>query len=354
MVMADMEKRRKTYILDSGLYSKRGAEVAGGIPAALHAMPDGYPDNRLGLARWLTAPENPLTARVTVNRFWQQIFGVGLVKTAEDFGAQGELPPQQELLDWLAVDFVENGWDVKRLMKLIVTSQAYKQTAKSADGYVEDPENRWLARGPRFRMPSWMLRDHALAASGLLVDTEGGRPVNTYQPPGIWEETSFGKKKYTRDKGDDLYRRSLYTFWRRIAPPTAFFDNSGRQVCQVRPIRTNTPLHALYTLNDVTFVEASRVLAEKAMKAHPQSESSRFGYIFERILGRPPRAPEVATLTEVLVKTQAHYKAVPGEAQKFLSEGDSPRDESLELVEHASWTALCLAVFNFDEAVTKP
>jgi len=354
MVMADMSKRRKTYILDSGLYSKHGAEVFAGVPEALHPMPDGYPNNRLGLARWLVAPENPLTARVTVNRFWQQIFGIGLVKTAEDFGAQGELPPQQELLDWLAVDFRESGWDVKRLMKLIVTSRAYKQTAKSAEGYREDPENRWLARGPRFRMPSWMLRDNALAASGLLVEKQGGRPLNPYQPAGIWEETSYGKKKYSQDSGDDLYRRSLYTFWRRIAPPTAFFDNAGRQVCQVNPVRTNTPLHALYTLNDVTFVEASRVLAGKAMKSHPDSESGRFSMIFERILARPPGAAEVATLTEVLVKTRKHYEESPEEARKFLSEGESPRDESLDAVEHASWTALCLAVFNFDEAVTKP
>ena len=292
MVMQDMEKRRQTFILESGLYSKRGAEVSPGVPAALPPMPDEAPKNRLGLARWLVAPENPLTARVTVNRFWQQLFGIGLVKTSEDFGSQGELPPQQALLDWLAVDFRENGWDVKRLMRMIVTSQAYRQTARSADGYIEDPENRWLARGPRFRMPSWMLRDQALAASGLLVEKLGGTPLNPYQPAGIWEETSYGKKQYQQSSGEDLYRRSLYTFWRRISPPTAFFDNAGRQICQVRPLRTNTPLHALYTLNDVTFVEAARVLAEKALIAHPEDVGARFNFIYFRILSRMPQRDE--------------------------------------------------------------
>jgi len=354
MVMADKDQRRKTYILPSGLYSQRGEEVGPGVPDALSPMPEGFPANRLGLARWLVAPENPLTARVTVNRLWQQLFGIGLVKTSEDFGSQGELPPHQELLDWLAVDFQESGWDVKRLMELIVTSSAYKQTARSADGYVDDPENRWLARGPRFRMPSWMLRDHALAASGLLVRKMGGVPLNPYQPPGIWEEMSFGKKKYQQDHGEKLYRRSLYTFWRRIAPPTAFFDNSGRQICQVNPLRTNTPLHALYTLNDVIFVEAARVLAEKAMLAHPDNDAGRFNLIFYRILSRRPAAAEIVTLAEVLEQTRQRYAAAPADAEAFLSAGESPRDGSLDVAEHASWAALTLAVLNLDEAVTKP
>ena len=221
-------------------------------------------------------------ARVTVNRFWQQFFGIGLVKTPEDFGIQGETPPMQELLDWLAVDFRDNGWDVKRLIKQIVTSATYKQSAKSAEGYVEDPENRKLARGPRYRMPSWMIRDQALAASGLLVDKIGGGPVNPYQPPGVWEETSFGKKRYTQGKGDDLYRRSIYTFWRRIAAPTAFFDSAGGQVCEVKPIRTNTPLHALYTFNDITFVEAARVLAQAAILDQREDERARIEFIYRR------------------------------------------------------------------------
>ena len=354
MIMQDMAKRRKTYVLETGLYNKRGAEVDPGVPAALPAMPDGYPDNRLGLARWLVDPANPLTARVTVNRFWQQVFGIGLVKTAEDFGTQGETPPHIELLDWLAVDFRENGWDVKRLMKQMVTSAAYRQTAKSTSGYREDPENRRLARGPRFRMPSWMLRDQALAASGLLVRQIGGEPVNPYQPAGIWEETSFGKKKYNRGSGDDLYRRSLYTFWRRIAPPTAFFDNAGRQVCQVNPVRTNTPLHALYTLNEITFVEAARVLAEQAIKRYPADRAARSEFFYLRILARRPSAEELVLLHDVLDKTIERFKAGPGEASAFLSVGESVRDEKLDAVEHASWTALCLAIFNLDEAVTKP
>ena len=203
-------------------------------------------------------------------------------------------------------------------------------------------------------MPSWMLRDQALAASGLLVDRLGGAPVNPYQPPGIWEEMSFGKKQYRQDSGEKLYRRSLYTFWRRIAPPTAFFDNAGRQICQVNPVRTNTPLHALYTLNDVTFVEAARVLAEKAIKAHPESEAGRYNLIYYRVLARRPSATEVATLTEVLQRTRQQFADAPDQARAFLSAGESPRDEGLDLAEHASWAALCLAVLNLDETVTKP
>lgn len=354
MVMADMDTRRKTFILGSGLYSERQDEVGPGIPEALPQMPDSFPDNRLGLARWIVSPENPLTARVTVNRLWQQLFGIGLVKTPEDFGSQGELPPNQELLDWMAVDFVENGWDVKRLMRLIVTSKIYKQTAKSAEGYLEDPQNRQLARGPRFRMPGWMLRDQALSVSGLLVEKRGGKPLNPYQPPGIWEEMSFGKKKYVQDSGESLYRRGIYTFWRRIAPPTAFFDNSGRQLCQVNPLRTNTPLQALYTLNDVVFVEAARVLAEKAMLAHPESDAGRFNFIFYRVLARRPSLSEVATLNEIRERTESEYTASIPDAKAFLSLGESPRNEDLGIAEHASWTALALAVLNLDEAVTKP
>lgn len=350
MVMRDMEKLRDTFILEKGVYSEHKDKVNMGVPESLHAMGSGEPANRLALARWLVDPKNPLTARVTVNRFWQQLFGIGLVKTAEDFGTQGETPPQQELLDWLALDFVEHGWDVKRLMRGIVTSQTYRQTSKSST-YADDPENRQLARGARFRMPSWMLRDHALAVSGLLVREIGGQPVNSYQPPGIWEETSFGNKKYTQDSGDKLYRRSLYTFWRRIAAPTAFFDNSTRQFCTVKPYRTNTPLHALYTFNDVLFVEAARVLAEKAMALPTDAE--RLTFIYKNVLFRAPLPTEADALLGVLGTTRTHFEKSPEEARAFLDTGDSSRNETLDTAEHAAWASLCLAVLNLDEAVTR-
>ena len=213
MVMEDRSKPRETYMLERGLYDKRGATVSTATPANLTAFPEGAPTNRLGLARWLVSPENPLTARVTVNRFWQQFFGVGLVKTASDFGVQGEKPSHPELLDWLAVDFVESGWDVKELCRLMLTSATYRQSSKVQPEVIEkDPENRLLARAPRYRWPSWMLRDQALAAGGLLVKRVGGPPVKPYQPGGVWEDATFGGKKYVPDKGEKLYRRSIYTF----------------------------------------------------------------------------------------------------------------------------------------------
>ena len=269
---------------------------------------------------------------MTVNRIWQQLFGIGLVKTPEDFGTQGETPPMQELLDNLAVDFVESGWDVKRLLKQIVMSKVYRQSAKAgSEAYGMDPENRELGRGPRFRMPSPMLRDQALAASGLLVRKIGGSPVNPYQPAGVWEETSFGKKRYSQGKGDDLYRRSLYTFWRRIAAPTAFFDNASRAVCSVKPVRTNTPLHALYVFNDVTFVEAARVLAEKTIKAEPDLRK-RVDSIFVRILARPASDEETTTLLGILEKSRGRFQANAGEAVALLNEGEFKRDEGLDAI----------------------
>ena len=267
MVMDDLAKPRDTFILVKGAYDKPAEKVSAGLPASLPPPAGDAPNNRLGLAKWLVDPGHPLTARVTVNRYWQAFFGMGLVKTVEDFGVQGEMPSHPELLDWLAVELVRTGWDVKTLHKLIVTSATYRQSSKTTPSLVErDPENRLLAHGPRFRLPSWMIRDQALAASGLLVENFGGPPVKPYQPAGIWEEATFGKKTYVQDHGEALYRRSLYIFWRRIVGPTMFFDTAARQTCTIKTLRTNTPLHALTTLNDVTFVEAARVLAEQAMK----------------------------------------------------------------------------------------
>ena len=357
MVMADRDERRPTYVLAKGIYSQRGDQVEAGTPACLPPLPEGAPANRLALARWIVSDENPLAGRVAVNRIWQQLFGVGLVKTSEDFGAQGDRPPQQELLDWLAVDLRASGWDVRALLRRIVTSDTYRRSSAAVacaggSSYELDPENRLLARGPRFRLPSWMLRDQALAASGLLVRRAGGPPVLPLQPDGIWEEASFGTKTYRRGTGEDLYRRSLYTFWRRIVAPPAFFDNAGRQVSCVRPLRTNSPLHALYTLNDPTFVECARALAERALLAGAEARE-RLDRVFVRVLARNASEVEAALFLELVEESRAAYAADPAAARELLAVGESPRDESLDPAEHAAWTGLALAVLNLDEALTK-
>ncbi len=352
MVMEDMPKPRKTYALDKGLYDKRLEEVEAGTPAKLPPLPAGVPKNRLALARWLVAPENPLTARVTVNRFWQMLFGIGITKTSEDFGRQGEYPVHRELLDWLAADFRDSGWDVKRHLRLLMTSAAYRQSSRVTPELLQaDPDNRLLARGPRYRLPSWMIRDQALAAGGLLVDRPGGPPVNAYQPPGVWEETTFGNKKYRQDKGEALYRRSLYVFWRRIIGPTMFFDTQSRSTCVVKPTRTNTPLHALATLNDPTYVEAARALAERALEV--KDDAARLDRAFRRVLGRLPRDEERSVLMAGLARLRAEYAARPEDARKLLKVGESKRDESIDPVEHAAWASLGLGLLNLDETVTK-
>jgi hypothetical protein len=352
MVMADQAKPRDTFVYLKGLYNKPGDKVSAGVPAVLGRLPTVAPRNRLTLANWLVSADNPLTARVVVNREWQRFFGVGLVKTVEDFGVQGERPPNQELLDWLAVEFREKGWSLKRLVRLIVTSAAYRQSSKVTPALAErDPENRLLARGPRYRLPSWMIRDQALAASGLMVPAVGGKPVHPYQPPGVWEEATFGQKKYAQDHGDALYRRSLYTFWRRIVGPTAFFDAGSRQTCTVKQARTNTPLHALATLNDVTYVEAARALAERVM-AEPD-DGKRVEAAYRRVLARRPSAEEATVLLAGLDRLRKQYRADPGAAKKLLAVGESKRNEKLDPAEHAAVTGLCLTVLNLDEALTK-
>ncbi|RYD75887.1 MAG: DUF1553 domain-containing protein, partial [Verrucomicrobiaceae bacterium] len=340
-------------ILDKGLYNKPGEEVSAATPAKLPSLPADAPRNRLGLAQWLVAKENPLTPRVTVNRFWQMFFGVGLVKTSEDFGIQGEFPKHPELLDWLASEFRDSGWDVKRLVRLIVTSATYRQSSRVTPEMAErDPDNRLLTRGARFRMPSWMIRDQALAASGLLTDRVGGAPVNSYQPAGVWEEATFGNKKYQQDHGDALYRRSLYTFWRRIVGPTIFFDTQARSVCTVTPTRTNTPLHALTTLNDVTYVEAARVLAERIIRDTPEP-AARLNLAFRRVLSRNPRAEEQQVLLAGFHRVSTKFAAHPEQARKLLSRGEAKRDETLDPIEHAAWSAVCLAILNLDESLSK-
>jgi hypothetical protein len=353
MVMEDMAKPRETFILLRGSYEKPTTKVSVGVPSILSPLPADAPKNRLGLARWLVSPENPLTARVTVNRAWQQFFGMGLVKTPEDFGVQGETPSHPELLDWLATEF-RSDWDVKALHRLIVTSATYRQSSKVTPPLVErDPLNRLLGRGPRFRLPSWMIRDQALAASGLLVRTLGGPPVKPYQPTGVWEEATFGNKRYQQDKGDALYRRSVYTFWRRIVGPTEIFDSAPRQTCIVKPTRTNSPLHALTTLNDVTYVEAARVLAERVLTTAGPSPEERVDLTFRLVLARKPTDAERQVLLAAVARVQREFAADPAAAKKLVAVGESKRNEKLDVVEHAAYAALCAAILNLDEALTK-
>jgi hypothetical protein len=359
MVMEDMPKPRDTFLLTRGSYEKPAEKVATAVPAALvspgTAVPGsaGMPNNRLGLARWLVSPDNPLTARVTVNRAWQQFFGTGLVKTSEDFGVQGEKPSHPELLDFLAAEFVRTGWDVKALHRLIVTSATYRQSSKITALAERDPQNRLLARGPRYRLPSWVVRDQALAASGMLVRRFGGPPVKPYQPPGVWEEATFGTKRYQQDRGEALYRRSAYTFWRRIVGPTEFFDTAARQTCVVKPTRTNTPLHALTTLNDVTFVEAARALAGRVLRTSGPAPEDRVERAFRLVLARRPTAAETQVLAAGVARVRREFAADPQAARKFLGVGESPRDAKLDAVEHAAWAAVCSAILNLDEALTK-
>jgi len=359
MVMEEMPKPRDTFVLVKGAYDKLAEKVEPGIPRIFEQSASGVEAskrrlNRLDLAKWLVSPENPLTARVTVNRYWQQFFGVGIVKTVEDFGIQGERPVNPQLLDWLATEFVNSGWDVKAMHRLIVTSAAYRQSSKvTAEMAERDPENRLLARGPRFRLPAFMIRDQALAASGLLVEKLGGPPVKPYQPAGIWEEATFGKVAYKQDHGCALYRRSLYTFWRRIVGPTEFFDSAARQTCTVRATRTNTPLQALTLLDDTTFVEAARALAQRVMLEGGSTAESRIEQAFRLVLARRPTDQERSVLLASLERLKAEYAADPAAAAKLLSVGESKRDDRLDPIEHTAYTGVCTAIFNLDEAVTK-
>ncbi len=355
MVMADMPQPRKTFVLERGLYNQPTTEITAGLPAFANSPQESTSADRLTLARWLVDDDNPLTSRVTVNRFWQQVFGIGLVKTTEDFGAQGELPVHRELLDWLAATFRDSGWDVKGLMRLIVTSHTYRQTSRVTDSKLleQDPQNRLLGRGARYRLPAWMLRDQALSVSGLLSPVSGGPAINTYQPPGVWEEASFGKKIYRRDSGEKLYRRSLYVFWRRITAPTMFFDNPSRQTCTVKASRTNTPLHALQTLNNTAFVEAARQLAESVLLGEPTDDGERIDKVFLRILAREATAAEQTILQSALQRSRQQYADQPEHASEVLGVGESARDPSLPVAEHAAWTNLCLAVLNLDETLNR-
>jgi mono/diheme cytochrome c family protein len=369
MVMAEMPKPRDTFVLLRGQYDKHGDKVSADTPAALGALPADAPHDRLGLARWIVAPEQPLTGRVIVNRYWQSFFGTGLVKTAEDFGSQGEEPTHAALLDWLAAEFMNPSdpntpkWDVKAFLKLIVTSATYRQSsAASAELIARDPENRLLARGARLRLPAEFIRDQALAMSGLLNDEIGGKSVSPYQPPGLWEElmsrsdgANWTAQTYTQDHGKDLYRRTMYTFWKRTSPPPslATFDAPDRETCTVRRARTNTPLQALVLMNDPTYVEASRKLAERMMTEGGDGLDAKIAFAFRIATARPPRAQETAVLRKIYERQLSVYQKDAEAAKKLLSVGESPRNEKLDQAELAAWSTVASVVLNLDETITK-
>ena len=345
---------RQAYVLERGRYDLHGEPVGAGIPEALEAATDSAISNRLELARWIVSRSNPLTARVIVNRFWQMLFGVGLVKTVDDFGSQGEAPSNQALLDWLAVEFMDSGWDVKGLLKTIMLSATYRQSSHvSAELLERDPENRLLARGPRFRLAAATIRDQALAAAGLLQGHIGGPSVRPYQPPGLWEEVSGNS--YQPGAGPELYRRSLYTYWKRtVAPPSMMnFDASDREVCTVHVKRTNTPLQALNLMNDTTFVEAARQLAEAALRTDVDSPSARIGEIFRRVLGRLPSSDERDILENLHRSYADTFQADLDAAEAYLGVGDSPWDPHADPRELAAYAGVASLVLNLDEAVTK-
>ena len=353
MVMRERAKPRETFILVKGAYDKFGEKVSHGVPAVLPPLGENAPANRLALAQWLVSPEHPLTARVTVNRFWQLFFGTGLVKTVEDFGLQGEKPSHPALLDWLAREFVASGWDVKRMHRLIVTSAAYRQSSRVTPAMMErDPDNRLLGRAPRYRLPSWMLRDQALALGGLLVEKVGGPPVKTYQPEGVWEDATFGQIRFAQDHGDALYRRSLYVFWRRIIGPTVFFDVANRQNCAVKTGRTNTPLHALVTLNDVTYVEAGRALAER-MLARPGADNDRLAWAFRLCTARVATQDETVVLRGALDRLRTTYRAERAAAAQLIAIGESKPDPKLDPVELAAHTGVANLLLNLDETLSR-
>jgi mono/diheme cytochrome c family protein len=342
-------------ILLRGAYDKKGDQVAAEIPAALGKLPADAPKNRLGLARWLVSEQNTLTARVTVNRMWQELFGQGIVKTSEDFGIMGALPTHPELLDWLAVEFRRSGWDVKAFYRLMLTSATYRQAAIQTPEKVEkDRDNSLLSRGPRFRMDAEMIRDQALAASGTLSPRMGGPGTKPYQPENIWEVVGVGIQVYRPDKGENLYRRSLYNYWRRMAPPASLdlFNAPSREVTCVRRDRTNTPLQALVTLNDPQYVEASRQLAQRTLLAQ-KADDARFQFAAERVLVRPLKAAELAILRDSLAKLRQHYTAQSADAEALLKVGDAPADPTLPKPELAAWTMLCSQLFNLDEVLNK-
>jgi hypothetical protein len=358
MVSQEMSKPRGAFILKRGEYDKRLDPVQPGVPAMLPPLPAGQPVNRLAFARWLVSPDHPLTARVIVNRFWQQLFGIGLVKSAADFGNQGEWPSDPALLDWLATEFLSSGWDVKHMLRLMVTSAAYRQASNVNPLELRiDPSNRLLERGPRFRLDAEEIRDNALFVSGLLIQKMGGHSVKPYQPAGIWEAvgyTTSNTAKFSQDHGDALYRRSLYTFWKRTAAPPYLttFDAPSREKYCVRRERTDTPLQALITLNDPCYVEAARHLAARMM--HEDSNlDRRLDFGFRLVTARHPSTSELAVLENALNNYSSKYVKDEEAARKLIATGESPVDDKLNPSELAAYTMVASILLNMDEVLNK-
>ena len=370
MIMQEMTPARETRLLIRGQYDKKGDAVTAAVPLSLPQLPKDAPANRLGLAQWLVSPEHPLMSRVTVNRFWQLVFGAGLVRSSEDFGSQGDVPSHPELLDWLAAEFMQPTdpqsaakWDVKALLRLMVTSATYRQqSAVTRDLLAKDPENRLLARGTRHRLQVEFIRDQALFVSGLLDKRVGGSSVSPYQPAGLWEELmaradgkNWTAQEYLQSHGPDLYRRTMYTFWKRTCPPPSLvtFDAPDRETCTVRRSRTNTPLQALVLLNDPTYVEASRKLAERIMLEGGDSVETRINFAFRVVLTRQPRPQEISVLKNIHTQQLEKFRQNETAAQKLLKVGESPRNEQLDVVELATWATISGILLNLDETVTK-
>jgi hypothetical protein len=354
LVMVEMDQPRPTQLLKRGNFLDPGVQVQPGVPTVLHPLATNSPPNRLGLARWLTDPDNPLTARVAVNRWWAELFGRGLVATVEDFGTQGEPPTHPELLDWLATELVRNGWSMKAMHRLIVTSATYRQSARVGPELLRrDPDNKLLARGPRHRLDAETVRDNALAISGLLRRQTGGPPVRPPQPAGVWNVTGVVDNTYRTSQGTDRYRRGVYTVWRRSSPYPSFvaFDAPDRGACTVQRPRTNTPLQALTLMNDPVYVEAAAAFAGRMVLDCSSSERDRIEYAFRRCLARPPAPAEVAVLERIYREELARYRANPAAARKLLEDG--PRPEGVDLPQLAAWFQVASVLLNLDETITK-
>jgi hypothetical protein len=357
-VAKELPMARQTFVLRRGQYDLPGDPVTRAIPKVFGSLPDPKNNNRLGLAEWIVDPKNPLTARVMVNRIWQQHFGVGLVKSSEDFGSRGDWPSHPELLDYLACRFVKEGWSIKKLTRMIVTSAAFRQSsAVTASKRLKDPDNTLISRGPRFRLDAEVIRDTALYVSGLLAEKPGGHSDKPYQPSGLWEIIAYpisDTAKYKQDHGEALYRRSLYLFWKRTSPPPTMllFDAPMRESCVVRRSRTNTPTQALATLNETGFFEDARAMAQRLLTTKPDDQS-RIDYSFRLATGRDPSPQETAIVQDFLGDARRKYKIHPEEAAKTLAIGESPRDQKLSAPEHAAWTLVCNMILNLDETLTQ-
>jgi hypothetical protein len=357
MVMKEKPEPRDAFVLIRGEYDKIGEKVPRVLPKVLPPLPAGAPNNRLGFAQWLVSGEHPLTARVWVNRAWERFFGIGIVKTSENFGSQAEWPSHPELLDWLATEFVRLKWDMKAMQKTLLMSAAYRRSAAvTAEMLEKDPDNRLLARGPRFRLPAETIRDQALAVSGLLVPKVGGPSVKPYMPEAVWDETSvYGDmRNYKADAGEGLYRRSVYTIWKRTAAPPSMlmFDSSSREVCTVKRSRSNTPTQALSLLNEITYVEAARKLGESALR-QPGDADARLAWAFRRVTGREAKGSELKVLREGLDRRLKKYAGDADAARKLISNGAAPAPQDLPADQLAAWTVTANVLLNLDETVTR-